>query len=69
MLVLTRKRKQRILIGDDIVIEIIEIRTGSVKLGITAPPEVRVTRDNAVLLMPRVVPDSPTLVEDEAPKG
>ena len=44
MLVLTRKRDERIVIGDDIVITVVEIRGGKVKLGVEAPSCVSVHR-------------------------
>ena len=37
MLVLSRKKNERILIGDDIVITVIEIRGDKVRLGFEAP--------------------------------
>ena len=44
MLVLTRKRSERIRIGENIVITVIHTSHGSVKLGIEAPSSVRVLR-------------------------
>jgi carbon storage regulator len=44
VLILGRKRNQDIVIGDDIVIKIVDIRGDVVKLGITAPVEVPVHR-------------------------
>jgi len=44
MLVLTRKSAQTIRIGDDVVVKVIKTSTGTVKLGIDAPGEVRVIR-------------------------
>lgn len=44
MLVLTRKRNEKIKIGDDIVITVVETSRGNVKLGIQAPNTVRVLR-------------------------
>lgn len=37
MLVLSRKKMENIQIGEDIVIKIIDVRNGSVRIGITAP--------------------------------
>lgn len=45
MLVLSREPKQKILIADNIVIEILDIRGDRVRLGITAPREVRIDRE------------------------
>ena len=44
MLVLSRKTSQRITIGGDVVVTVLRTNRGTVKLGIDAPPEVRVVR-------------------------
>ena len=44
MLILSRNRDESIVIGDDIVITIVEIRGDKVRLGIDAPREVTVHR-------------------------
>lgn len=44
MLVLSRHRDESIIIGDNIVITIVEIRGDKVRLGIIAPKEVPVHR-------------------------
>lgn len=44
MLVLSRHRDESIMIGDDIVITIVDIRGDKVRLGIQAPPDVPVHR-------------------------
>ncbi len=44
MLILTRKSGETIRIGDDISISVIEIRGSQVRIGITAPREVIVHR-------------------------
>lgn len=48
MLVLTRQTNERLLIGEDIVIEVREVRGNQVKIGIEAPPEVKVLRKELV---------------------
>ncbi len=45
MLVLTRKRDQKILIGDGITITILGIQTNQVRLGIEAPANVSILRE------------------------
>jgi carbon storage regulator len=45
MLVLSRKLNQRIVIGDSIVLTVVKIQGNIVRLGIEAPPEVEVVRD------------------------
>ena len=44
MLVLSRQRDESIIIGDDIVITIVDIRGDKVRLGIEAPTEIPVHR-------------------------
>ncbi|MCH7689022.1 MAG: carbon storage regulator CsrA [Planctomycetes bacterium] len=44
MLVLSRKKDEKIVIGDNITIMVIEIRGDKVRLGIDAPREVTVHR-------------------------
>ena len=44
MLVLTRKVDEKINIGDDIVVSVLEIDRGSVRLGIDAPKQVPIFR-------------------------
>ncbi len=45
MLVLSRHRDERIMIGDKIVITVVEVRGDRVRLGIEAPREVTVHRE------------------------
>ena len=45
MLVIRRKREQMIRIGADIEITVLEIENGQVKLGINAPREIPVFRE------------------------
>lgn len=44
MLCLSRKKSESIVIGDDITVMVVEIRGDKVRLGITAPKEVSVHR-------------------------
>ena len=45
MLIITRRAGERIMIGDDVVIEIMEIVGNSVRVGISAPRSVPVYRE------------------------
>ena len=45
MLVLSRKESERIRLGDSIVITIVRVSGDKVRLGIEAPPNVLVLRD------------------------
>ena len=56
MLVLTRKLGENIRIGDDVKITVLEVRAGQVKLGIEAPPEVKVHREEIYDRINRGVP-------------
>jgi carbon storage regulator len=44
MLVLSRHRDQSIMIGDDVVVTIVDIRGDKVRLGINAPTDIPVHR-------------------------
>ena len=48
MLVLTRKVNEEILIGDNIRIKIVDIGAGRIRLGISAPRDVTVLRDEVI---------------------
>ena len=45
MLVLSRKQSERIRLGDSIVVTIVRVSGDKVRLGIEAPPDVLVLRD------------------------
>ena len=57
MLVLTRKHGERILIGEDIEVVVLEIHGRRVKLGIRGPSEVPIHRQE---LSARIARDGPT---------
>jgi len=44
MLILSRRVNEKIVIGDDVVISVVEVRGDQVKLGIEAPRNVKVFR-------------------------
>jgi len=44
MLILARKKDEKIMIGDTIVLSIVEVRGDQVKIGIDAPRDVKVYR-------------------------
>lgn len=60
MLVLTRKRGEKITIAGNIVVEIVEIDCSRVRLGITAPKEIKIARDD-------FCQPAPTETKKEAP--
>lgn len=45
MLVLSRKVGERILIGDQVTVTVVRIANGAVRIGIEAPPEMAVIRE------------------------
>ena len=59
MLVLSRKVGQRILIGDRIVVTVAKLDNGQVRLGIEAPREIAVFREE---IDPRLHPLVPQVV-------
>ena len=48
MLVLSRKKGEKIVIGEDIVLTIVEVRGDRVRVGIDAPREVSIVRPDAI---------------------
>ena len=45
MLILTRKVGEMIRIGDAITLRVLEVRGSQVRLGVEAPPEIRIFRE------------------------
>ena len=45
MLIITRRAGERIMVGDDVVVEVMEIVGNSVRIGIRAPRSVPVYRE------------------------
>jgi len=44
MLVLTRRSGEKVMVGDDVTVTVLEVSSGQVKLGFQAPDEVGVHR-------------------------
>jgi len=49
MLILTRKKGESIAIGDNIQIQVLSVKGGQVRIGIDAPREVKVNREERLL--------------------
>lgn len=49
MLVLTRKSEQKIRIGNDIVITVLKVQGDQVSIGIDAPRELQIVREELLL--------------------
>jgi carbon storage regulator len=56
MLVLSRKLNEKIVIDGDIILTVVKIDRNQIRLGIEAPPQVRVFREEIAGLPRRVVP-------------
>jgi carbon storage regulator len=65
MLVLTRRAGERLLIGDNIAVTVVRAERGKVRLGIEAPPDVVVLREE---LTPHQ-DAAPTVVVAVPPEG
>ncbi len=48
MLVLTRRLGESLLIGDNIIVTVSDIKNGQIKLGITAPKDVTINREEVI---------------------
>lgn len=53
MLVLTRKLNESIMVGDSVEVTVVDIKGDHVKLGITAPKEVKVHRKEIFVAIQR----------------
>ena len=68
MLVLSRKKNESIVINNDIVITVVEIRGDKVRLGIEAPKDVPVHRQEVYEAIPGVkaaVPAAPVAAKTD----
>lgn len=62
MLILSRRPDERILVGDDVVITVVKLGKTEVRIGIDAPRNVRVLREELLNKQPnrkRVTDDTP----------
>ena len=67
MLVLSRQRDESIIIGDNVVITVVDVRGDKVKLGITAPREVSVHRQEVYEAIQRENQQAAKLDPNEVP--
>ena len=59
MLVLSRKQNERIRVGDSVVVTVVRVSGDKVRIGIEAPPTVRVLRDELEETLGDVTMDTP----------
>ena len=64
MLVLSRKASEKILIGDDVVIMVIRIGPNTVRLGINAPKDMNIVREELTGLEVEIEEESELTTED-----
>ena len=70
MLVLSRKKNESIVINNDIVITVVEIRGDKVRLGIVAPKDVPVHRQEVYEAIHGHRPETPSaLIVNQDPTG
>lgn len=68
MLVLSRTTGERIVIGNDIVVTVLEVGRGRIRLGIEAPPEMSIRR-NELPAFPQPVRRTPVPAGEPAGKS
>ena len=66
MLVLSRQRDQSIIIGDNVVVTVVDVRGDKVKLGIEAPKEIPVHRQEVYEAIQRENRQAALLKPDDA---
>jgi carbon storage regulator len=65
MLIITRRPGEKVMVGDDVVVHVLEVAGNSVRIGIEAPPSVPVYREeiwNAVREENRAAAQTPASV-------
>lgn len=65
MLVLSRRVGQTILIGDNIAVTLVRIGPHAVRIGITAPREMNIAREELILVYPRQEPGDDEAEDEE----
>jgi carbon storage regulator len=58
MLVLSRKKGERVIVARSIVVTVLEVKQGTVRLGIDAPADVRILR-HELQAAPGGLPEAP----------
>lgn len=58
MLVLSRKTGEKVIIGDEIKVTVLDQRSGQVRLGFEAPKEITVHREEIFLKIQQEEPDN-----------
>jgi carbon storage regulator len=69
MLVLSRKKNEQIVIGDGIVITIVDVRSDKVRIGIDAPADVPVHRHEVYLALQKQAEAAPAAATEANDQG
>lgn len=64
MLVLTRRVNESIVIGNDIVVTVLEIQRDAIRIGIKAPHDVEINREEIAQLLANKLSNALLLTED-----
>ena len=67
MLILTRKVGELIRIGDDVTVRVLEVRGSQVRLGVEAPADVRIFREEVYRAVHRDTTDETPAAPPAAP--
>ena len=69
MLCLSRRIGEKIFIGDNIVITIVDIDRGKIRLGIQCPPEIKILREELLPIVVGGYQPKPDSIKPKLPKG
>ena len=69
MLVLSRKPQEAIIIGNDIVIQVLESRGGQIRIGVTAPRDISVHRQEVYQRIHGELPHILEITQEEEEQG
>ena len=68
MLVLTRRVNESIVIGNEIVVTVLEIQRDAIRLGIKAPHDVEINREEIFLLLSDKTRDAASIAAETSKK-
>ncbi len=69
MLVLTRRVNESIVIGNDIIVTVLEIQRDAIRLGIKAPHDVEINREELLLLLSDKQKDAASIAAETSRKA